>query len=40
MGEIQSRKWLITINNPNEKGFKHDNIKEILKKYKDRKSVV
>lgn len=34
MGEIQSRKWLITINNPDEKGFKHDNIKEILKKYR------
>ena len=34
MGDLQSRKWLVTINNPKEKGFEHDSIKEILKKYK------
>lgn len=29
-GDTQSRKWQITINNPVEKGFTHDRIKEIL----------
>lgn len=28
--DSQSRKWQITINNPQEKGFAHDRIKEIL----------
>lgn len=28
---IRSRKWLITINNPKEKGFSHEEIKKILK---------
>lgn len=33
MGEVkdsQSRKWMITINNPLDKGFSHDKIKEVL----------
>lgn len=30
----QSRKWLITINNPIEKGYSHDSLKDILKKFK------
>ena len=34
MNDIQSRKWQITINNPFDKGFTHDNIKSILQKFK------
>lgn len=30
----QSRKWQITINNPIDKGYTHDNITEILSKFK------
>ena len=30
MASTQSRKWQITINNPVEKGFTHDRLKEIL----------
>ena len=32
MGDVkdsQSRKWMITINNPLDKGFSHDKIKEL-----------
>ena len=32
--DTQSRKWQITINNPLEKGFTHDRIKEILSSLK------
>lgn len=35
--DTQSRKWLLTINNPVEKGFTHEHIKELLA---DMKSVV
>lgn len=31
----QSRKWLLTINNPTEKGFTHDSIREQLEKLKN-----
>lgn len=31
---LQSRKWLLTINNPIEKGFTHERIKEILSNIK------
>ena len=34
MGDIQSRKWQITINNPAEKGYTHENIKQALAKFK------
>ena len=34
MGDIQSRKWQITINNPVEKGYTHDSIKQTLAKFK------
>lgn len=34
MNDIQSRKWQITINNPEEKGYSHDFIKKILEKFK------
>lgn len=34
MGDIQSRKWQVTINNPIERGFAHDSIKSILQKFK------
>jgi len=30
----QSRKWLLTINNPSNNGFSHDNIKDVLDKFK------
>ena len=32
--DTQSRKWQITINNPVEKGYKHERIKEELIKFK------
>lgn len=32
--DTQSRKWQVTINNPIEKGYTHDQLKEILKKFK------
>lgn len=32
--DSRCRKWQITINNPLEKGYTHDKIKEILKQYK------
>lgn len=32
--DIQSRKWLLTINNPIEKGYTHEHIKELLGKIK------
>lgn len=32
--DSQSRKWQITINNPIDKGFSHDRIKEILSSFK------
>ena len=28
--DSQSRKWMITINNPLDKGFSHDKIKDVL----------
>lgn len=31
---LQSRKWLLTINNPTEKGYVHEHIKEILSTFK------
>ncbi len=31
---MQSRKWQITINNPDEKGMSHDVLKEIMSKFK------
>lgn len=34
MGDTQSRKWLVTINNPKEKGFEHDRLKSILQEFK------
>lgn len=34
MADTQSRKWQITINNPIEKGFSHDKIKEVLQEFK------
>lgn len=34
MGDIQSRKWQVTINNPIDRGFTHDGIKSILQKFK------
>lgn len=34
MNDVQSRKWLVTINNPKEKGFAHDNLKTILQGFK------
>ena len=30
----QSRKWLVTINNPIEKGFTHEKIIEVLEQFK------
>ena len=33
--DIQSRKWQITINNPDVKGYTHDAIKEIVGKSKN-----
>lgn len=30
---VQSRKWLITINNPVEHGFSHDHIREAMEKF-------
>ena len=33
--DTTSRKWQVTINNPLEKGYTHDKIKEILGKYKN-----
>lgn len=30
MADTRSRKWLLTINNPSEKGFTHDRIKELV----------
>lgn len=30
MSDTQSRKWQVTINNPAEKGFSHDRLKEVL----------
>ena len=35
MSDIQSRKWLLTFNNPEKYGFDHDNIKAALSKIKD-----
>lgn len=32
--DSRSRKWQITINNPKEKGFTHEKIKDILKEFK------
>lgn len=32
--DTQSRKWQITINNPNDKGFSHERIKEIISGFK------
>lgn len=32
--ESQSRKWLLTINNPIDKGFSHENIRRILESFK------
>lgn len=34
MGDVQSRKWLVTINNPIDKGYTHEAIKNILGKLK------
>ena len=34
MGELQSRKWQLTINNPVDKGFTHDEICKIVTSYK------
>lgn len=34
MGDVQSRKWLLTINNPVDKGYTHDFIKQQLAKIK------
>ena len=34
MKDTRSRKWQVTINNPLEKGYTHDRIKEVLNKYK------
>lgn len=34
MGDSQSRKWQITINNPLDKNYSHDTLKEILSKMK------
>lgn len=34
MGDLQSRKWLLTINNPVDKGFTHEEIKKQLSKLK------
>lgn len=31
---LRSRKWLLTINNPIDKGYTHEHIKEILSKFK------
>ena len=33
--DVQSRKWLLTFNNPEKYGFDHDNIKAALSKIKD-----
>ena len=33
MQDTRSRKWQLTINNPIEKGFTHDKIKEILSEF-------
>lgn len=33
--DIRSRKWLITINNPKEKGYEHDRIKVIMNEFKN-----
>lgn len=32
--DTQCRKWMVTINNPEEKGFTHDRIKEVLNEIK------
>lgn len=34
MGDVQSRKWLLTINNPVEKGYTHEFLKSQLVKFK------
>lgn len=34
MKDTQCRKWQVTINNPLEKGYTHEKIKEILSQYK------
>lgn len=34
MNDIQSRKWQVTINNPQEKGYSHDFIRKILDRFK------
>ncbi len=34
MNDIQSRKWQITINNPIEKEWSHDSIKQVIEKFK------
>ena len=34
MSDTQCRKWLITINNPKEKGYDHERIKAILRSFK------
>lgn len=34
MKDSRSRKWQITINNPQEKGFTHEKIKELIKEFK------
>ena len=34
MSDTQCRKWLITINNPKEKGYDHEKIKSILRSFK------
>ena len=33
--DSRSRKWMITINNPLDKGFTHDKIKEVLTSIRD-----
>ena len=33
--DVRSRKWLITINNPSEKGFNHNAIKAQLQLFKN-----
>lgn len=33
-GDVRSRKWLLTINNPIEKGFTHERIEELIKETK------
>ena len=30
MANVQSRRWLVTINNPGDKGLSHDAIKDIV----------